>query len=215
MRKILILVLVLLAFNFIDNNNTFDDTAVLNNVEMKPFSVPIQEELTDKEKQQEFVKTFFGGKSIIKPLYKYKIYARIYSKKAYPFGFDPNPAPYDLALGWDGLEKEDIFETINVRQSFRWVHWRLKSECPYNVDGVYLRLANNHVIPANNNILRAIKMLKKKDVVYLEGYLVSYTTTRGNLTGTGKSSTTRTDRQGGSCEIVYVTRLVSKYGDFK
>lgn len=80
---------------------------------------------------------------------------------------------------------------------------------------MYLRLANNHVIPANEKILKGIKMLHKKDIVYMEGYLVSYVTTKGSRTGYGSSSTTRTDRQANSCEVLYVTRLVSKYGEFK
>ena len=196
------------------DNTPFDNTK-LRNVEMKPFSVPIQEELTKSERKLEFTEKFFGGQSTMKPLYSYKIYARIYSKRKYVLGVDPNPAPYDLALGWDGLEKEDVFNTIHAWQSLRWVRWRLKSNCPYSVDEVYLRLANNHVIPANEKILKGIKMLHKKDIVYMEGYLVSYVTTKGSRTGYGSSSTTRTDRQANSCEVLYVTRLVSKYGEFK
>ena len=49
----------------------------------------------------------------------------------------------------------------------------------------------------------------------MEGYLVSFETTKGNRTASGVSSTSRNDRLGNSCEIVYVTRLVSKYGDYK
>ena len=214
MRNLLIIILIVLIFNSFRDEGYFENIP-LKNVDMKPFSVPIQEELTQKESKLKFTENFWGGKSIMTPLYRYKIYARIYSKKKYLLGIDPNPAPYDLALGWDGLEKEDVFNTISAWQYFRWVHWRLKPNCPYDVDGVYLRLANNHVIPANKNILRGIKQLKKKDAVYMEGYLVSYITESMGRTGTGSSSTSRTDRQANSCEVIYVTRLVSKYGEYK
>lgn len=214
MRNLLIIIIVILVFNSLGDEGYFENIP-FKNVEMKPFSVPIQEELTKKEKNLEFNKKFLFGKSTMKPLYRYKIYARIYSKKKYLLGLDPNPAPYDLALGWDGLEKEEVFETIRAWQSFRWVHWRLKPNCPYNIDGVYLRLANNHVIPANRSILRGLKKLKKKDAVYMEGYLVSYVTESLGRTGTGASSTSRTDRQDNSCEVLYVTRLVSKHGEYK
>lgn len=213
MRNIIIIILIIFIFKSCDNT-PFDNT-ILKNVEMKPFAVPIQKELTKKEQKLEFVEHFHGGKSTMRPLYSYKIYARIYSKKKYILGIDPNPAPYDLALGWDGLEKEEVFKTIHAWQSLRWVHWRLKPDCPYNVDGVYLRLANNHVIPANDKILKGIEKLHKKDIVYMEGYLVSYVTEKGKRTGYGASSTTRTDRKNNSCEVMYVTRLVSKYGEFK
>ena len=49
----------------------------------------------------------------------------------------------------------------------------------------------------------------------MEGYLVSYVTESAGRVGSGTSSITRTDRQSNSCEVVYVTRLVSKYGEFK
>ncbi len=214
MRNILIIILIIFIFNSLTSDTSFSDIP-LKNVDMKPFSKPIQEELTKKERQLEFTEKFSGGQSTMKPLYSYKIYARVYSKRKYLLGLDPNPAPYDLALGWDGLEKEDVFKTIHAWQCLRWVHWRLKRDCPYSVDEVYLRLANNHVIPANKNILKGIKKLKKKDAVYMEGYLVSYVTQKGRRTGYGSSSTTRTDRKSNSCEVIYVTRLVSKYGEFK
>ena len=214
MKKILIIaILIVFAINFFnENNNSFDETTLVN-VDMKPFSVPIQKNLTKKDKKQNLNKKYSDKEIVITPLYKYKIYARVYSKKHYPL--DPNPAPYDLALGWDGLEKEEVFNTITAWQSFRWVHWRLKPGCPYDVNGVYLRLANNHIIPANDNILKGVKKLKRKDVVYMEGYLVSVKRPRGKGSEKIVSSTSRTDRGAGSCEIIYVTRLVSKYGEFK
>ncbi len=215
MRNLIIIVFIILIFHSCNSDNTSFDETQLRNVSMKPFAVPIQKELTTKEKKLKFIKNFPGGKSIIKPLYSYKIYARIYSKRFYRVGMDANPAPYDLALGWDGLEKKEVFNSIKARQSFRWVRWRLKPECPYSVDEVYLRLANNHVIPANDNILKGLSKLNKKDIIYMEGYLVSFETIKGNRTASGTSSTTRNDRLANSCEIVYVTRLVSKYGDFR
>lgn len=217
MRKISIIVLTMFVVLFIKQNIGYNDngTNILKNVEMKPFAVPIQEKLSKNEKKQVFTKKIFGGKSLIRPLYKYKIYAIVYSKHRYILGIDPNPAPYDLALGWNGLEKPEVFESIRTWQCFRWVHWQLKKNCPYNINQVYLRLANNHVIPANDNILKGIKKLKKRDIVYMEGYLVSFETTIGNRKGSGVSSTTRNDRKANSCEIMYVTKLVSRHGEFK
>ena len=215
MRNLIIIILIILVFRSCNvDSGSFDNTP-LKNVNMKPFAVPIQKELTPKEQKLVFVKKIPGGESTIRPLYSYKIYARIYSKRFYRVGMDPNPAPYDLALGWDGLEKEEVFNTIKARQSFRWVRWRLKPECICSVSEVYLRLANNHIIPANDNILKGLSKLQKKDIVYMEGYLVSFETTKGGRTVNGVSSTSREDRLGNSCEIVYVTRLVSKYGDYK
>jgi len=215
MKNLIIIILIIMLFNMLGgDDNTFDNNP-LRNVEMTPFAVPIQGELSKEDRKKVFEMDYGGAHATIRPLYTYKIYARIYSKKYYPYGFDPCPAKYDLALGWDGLEKEDVFNSIKATQSLRWVHWRLKPNCPYSVDEVYLRLANNHVIAANNNILKGLSKLKKKDIVYIEGYLISYDAVKGKRTASGVSSTTREDRKANSCEIIYATRLVSKYGEFK
>lgn len=218
MRNIIIILLIILMFHSCTGDNgdsgVFDNTP-LRNVDMKPFAVPIQQKLTKSDRKKVFTKSFGGATSTIRPLYRYKIYARVYSTKRYPLGVDATPAPYDFALGWDGLEKEEVFNTIKARQSFRWVHWKLKPDCPYTVDGVYLRLANNHLIPANDNILKGLSKVKKKDIVYMEGYLVKFDTVKGSRTASGVSSTTRDDRKNHSCEIMYVTRLVTKHGDYR
>ena len=67
--------------------------------------------------------------------------------------------------------------------------------------------ANNHIIPATENVQRALKIIKKRDRVVLEGYLV-------NLKGTYKgrevrwnTSLSRTDTGNGSCELFYVSKV--------
>ena len=214
MRNIFIIILIIFLYHSFNDTGIFDDYQ-LSKTGMKAFSVPIQKELTPEEKKLVFKVKFSGCESTITPLYSYKIYARIYSKKHYLRAVDMMPAPYDLALGWDGLEKPEVFKTIRAWQSFRWVHWMPNKDCIYSIDQIYMRLANTHVIPANDKILQGIKKLNKKDQIFLEGYLVSFKTTRGKTYATGYSSTTRSDRKNNSCEIMYVTRLVSKYGEFK
>ena len=55
----------------------------------------------------------------------------------------------------------------------RLVYWRVNSKCPYSVSQINSMLSNNHLIPANRKVRKGIKKLKKKDVVYMEGYFVN------------------------------------------
>jgi len=67
--------------------------------------------------------------------------------------------------------------------------------------------ANNHIVPVNENVGRAVKSVKKKDAVVLEGYLVNI---QGSYKGRDvrwNSSLSRTDTGNGSCELFYVTKV--------
>ena len=212
-KLLLFLIILIIIFQFVKTNNSGDIANYSKNITIKPFSVPVQEDLIPKEEKYKINYSYNKHTYTIFPLYRYRIYAKIYSKKHYT---DMGAAPYDLALGWDGLEKKEAFNNIGVSQHGRWVYWKLKKDCPYDVDQVYLRLANNHIIPANKNILKGLQKVKRGDDVYIEGYLVRYEIKKdGKVIGSNQSSTTRTDRGDHSCEIVYATKLISKYGEFK
>jgi len=66
-------------------------------------------------------------------------------------------------------------------------------------------LSNNHLLPADEFVAAAVKRARKGDQVRIKGWLVSYGIkdapyARG-------SSTVRTDRGNGACEVVYVTEF--------
>jgi hypothetical protein len=66
-------------------------------------------------------------------------------------------------------------------------------------------LSNNHLLPADPFVARAVMSARKGDQVHLEGWLVSY-----GIKDTPyrrMSSTTRTDRGNGACETIYITRF--------
>ena len=63
------------------------------------------------------------------------------------------------------------------------------------------------MIPANENVRRAVKMIKEKDEVFLEGFLVSLKGTYKGETVTWNSSLSRTDTGDGSCELFYVSKV--------
>ncbi len=66
-------------------------------------------------------------------------------------------------------------------------------------------LSNNHLLPADPMVESAVLKARKGDQVHFKGWLVSYGQ-KGAPYSRG-SSTVRTDRGNGACEVVYVTEF--------
>jgi len=66
-------------------------------------------------------------------------------------------------------------------------------------------LSNNHLLPADPFVAAAVRKARKGDQVRFKGWLVSYGQ-KGAPYARG-SSTVRTDRGNGACEVVYVTEF--------
>lgn len=97
---------------------------------------------------------------------------------------------------------------IKFRQSGRYYTFGYQAGAPVNGHYVQNHTSNNHLIPANKNILRALSRAKKGREISLEGYLVDVTATKnGRVAGTWQTSRTREDRGFGACELIYVTKL--------
>ena len=215
----------ILLFIFFQKNY-FDET-VLNNVEMQPFSEPIQETIINGET---FEHKTSEGVAKVTPIANYKIYGRVMDKHFRPSKLRLAAMyPYDITIAFDKFKHKEVCDHVRFRMVstvvyYDWSdtdwHEHLKkyfnnhSELMYNV-------TNNHICPANKNITRGLKKLRKKDVVYIEGYLIKfYLKTKDGKIEEGISSTSRNDSFGGNngygnCEQIYVTRVVSRHGDFR
>ena len=149
-----IIFLVVVVLLFIWNNNRFDNT-ILSNVDMKPFAEPIQEDLPEEKYIQ---LDFKHGYVKITPVAKYKIYARVYDNHYMPSKLSfAAVIPYDITLGWGGLQSKEVFKTIRTTMTGRLVYWRINSKCPYSVSQINSMLSNNHLIPANRKVRKGIK----------------------------------------------------------
>ena len=207
--KVIVAVFILI---FLWNKISFDNT-VLRNVDMKPFEEPIQEKLDDEEVVQQ---KFRDGHAFITLVEKYKIYGRVYDKHYMPSKLRlASIVPYDVTIGWGGLHSKEVFKTIKTTIVGRVVYWRFSSKCPFNEKEINSMMSNNHLIPANKNVKRGISRLKKKDVVYIEGYLANVAIHKPHVVERSTTSLTRNDTGLGACEMIYVTRIVSRHGDFR
>jgi hypothetical protein len=141
------------------------------------------------------------------PQATYKIGAIILSTKKYGSDWSSQISPYDLALGWGGVSRQENLDHIKFKQVLRWYRYRYDAQCLISQDYISKHSSNHHIISANSNIAKAIKFIRKKDIIELEGKLVNV---KGMYKGKSvhwNTSTTRDDTGNGSCEILYVTKI--------
>ena len=144
---------------------------------------------------------------VFKSIARYKISAVILSKKRYVSDWTSIISPLDFALGWGEVAKPENLEHIKVRQTMRWYRYKFDNECAITQQYISAHSSNHHIIPANNNIRKAVLSAKKNDAIVLEGYLVNVSGKYKGGNVTWRSSETRTDTGNGSCEIMYVTSV--------
>lgn len=152
-----------------------------------------------------------GGDSfVLTPQADYIIGAVVAGKKRYRDDMSPI-SPYDLSLVWGVMAYPEFRKQVTIRHNRRRYFFFPKRSATISADWIYLNSSNNHIIPANDNIRRALAHVKKNDVILLEGYLVYVRAHIRGYSTNWNSSLQRDDRGDGSCEIIYVTRLKRNY----
>jgi hypothetical protein len=143
----------------------------------------------------------------LKPMATYKASVMVMSKKSYSHGWTGSIAPIDLALAWGKLTEPRYDKHIDYSQKDRWYFFQYDAESP--LDGGYIgdHSANNHIIPATENIHKALKSIKKKQKVVLEGYLVYLKGTYEGQSVFWNSSLTRKDHGNNACELFFVEQV--------
>ncbi len=163
---------------------------------------PIQKSCTSDEP---IVKEVKSGRFTMTPLAEYKISGMVVSSETYSSDWDGQIAPVDLAIVWGKLTEPGTQKYITYSQGVRWYHYRWKEGSPVDNSYIISHSSNNHIIPANENIRRAVKTIRRKDRVVLKGLLVNLIGTPNGQTVTWNTSLSRTDTGNGSCELFYVS----------
>ncbi|MBN1949000.1 MAG: hypothetical protein JW784_04585 [Candidatus Cloacimonetes bacterium] len=172
--------------------------------DLDPWLEPVQEETGIADPFQMKI----GRQELtIRPLAAYQVTARILSKHEYSSGWEGKLAPFDLALGWGTLSEQDIGKRVKFSQWDRFYFFKIKPGYAYSEDYVYTHSSNHHLIPATSNLKRALRILRRGDLIKLEGYLVNVSGRYGKQSVRWNSSLTRMDRGNGACELLYVTSL--------
>ena len=165
---------------------------------------PIQ---TSHEFDEPIIKQIKNGHFTITPVAEYRISGRVVGKETYSSGWDGEISPFDLAIAWGKLAEPDYDKYITYNQRNRWYFYQYKSGSPFDNPFVISHSANNHIVPANGNVRKAVKTIKEKDKIVLEGFLVNIKGTYKGQPVTWNTSLSRTDTGNGSCELVYVSKV--------
>ena len=180
------------------------DVTEQSQMPVTPWNPPAQKEYHGS---QTFNRLIRDGEVTITPIFEYSVSALIVGKKNYHSGWESEISPVDLALAWEELSKPNYNKFVSFSQRSRWYYFRTKQKAPFGKNFVYIRSSNNHIIPHTDNLRRAIKRLKKNDIITLKGYLVRIKGKKKGRSIWWNSSTSRKDTGNGSCEIIYVTSL--------
>ena len=136
----------------------------------------------------------------ITELASFSLSAKVLGKENYFFDQGADLSPVDLALGWGRMSDENVISKLNITQSGRWYRVSAKS-FPIPRREIEIHSANMHMIPANDDVESALSRVRKGQIIQLFGSLVKVEANNG---WKWRSSLTREDTRGGSCELIWV-----------
>lgn len=116
-------------------------------------------------------------------------------------------SPIDVGLAWGKMAEPEYDKYMSYSSSGRFLQWNYRMDFPFTFDFLNSHVSHNHIIPANENILNAVKSLKIKEKVYIEGYLVNVKSESDNYKFTWFTSLSRYDTSAGACEVFYVNKI--------
>lgn len=138
----------------------------------------------------------------IKKLQSFKGDFRILGSKIYTSDEQAKFSPIDYAVSWGLFAEPEIARHISVNQYDRFLNWKI-DRLPVPAEQAMQMVSNMHIIPANPQIAKQIKNVKRGDLVRLKGELVEIKDK--NLVWT--SSLTPTDTGDGACELFRVSSI--------
>ena len=143
----------------------------------------------------------------ITPLAKYDITAVVLSRSRYRNDADAALAPVDLALGWGPMSVSGVINNLKISQSGRWYEYSWSGDPPLDPGQISRHSANTHCLPATAEVKKRLLAVKRHELVSLQGYLVEVTKGNGYR---WRSSLSRDDTRGGSCEVMWITAVTSR-----
>jgi len=147
------------------------------------------------------------GSFTIKPAASYKVSAMVAGKKQYPFNWESDIAPFDLALAWGNLAEPEYDRYMTYSQGDRWYFYHYGPGLHLDIPYIVSHSSNNHIIPSSENVLKTIRSLSKKERITIEGFLVNVSGSYKGNPVSWNSSLSRKDTGDGSCELFYVNKV--------
>lgn len=152
-----------------------------------------------------FVAPWKEGEFEIRPLARYRLKARVLSRKRYYLQDISHLSPIDLALGWGDMSDSAVLAHISVEQSGRWYQYYYDGNCPIPQSAIAVQSANVHCLPADSTVRRELGRLRVNSFVELKGFLVEVQ--KEGADQPWRSSLVRDDEGAGACEVFWITNV--------
>jgi hypothetical protein len=145
------------------------------------------------------------GRDRFNALARFRMRARVLRTERYWMGIESRFSPVDIAVGWGPMSDQRILDQLYLSQGRRFLEYRPKGRSfPIPFAEMNSHSANMHMIPADKEVRKLLRVVRRGNIIDLDGYLVEVDPKEG---GKWRSSLSRTDSGGGACEIVWVERL--------
>ena len=141
---------------------------------------------------------------VLTPRADFRSRARVLSRENYYWGDDAELAPVDLALGWGVMSDQAVLDRIEITQGGRWYFTRYEYPAPLSDQDIIRHSGNMHMIPANDWVRDKLESIRPGQLIQARGRLVDVDHESGFY---WRTSLTREDTGGGSCELFYVEQL--------
>jgi len=169
---------------------------------------PVQ---TDTDLPEPFEVTRKGVTYAVRPLFGYELWGLVVSYHHSASFVDISHKQWndylntkDVCVVWGRNVETGVYRRMTFRNRDFTCYYRY----PDRETGELFTescLSNNHLLPGDPAVAEAVLRARKGDQVHFKGWLVSYGV-KGAPYARG-SSTVRTDRGNGACEVVYVTEF--------
>ncbi len=143
------------------------------------------------------------GKITLDPRASFDVSAVVASDEHYRFDDGAFLVPVDLVMTWGKLPEEPYKSEVSYGQITRYYFWRT-DHVELGLDYIKTHSANMHMIPADDNVRRALLAAGSGDAVRVRGLLVNARRDDGFH---WNSSITREDDGPGACELVWVEEM--------
>lgn len=164
---------------------------------------PEQETLVDDQTGQSMADEISVTGARLTPVATFDVVARVLGAERYRYDQLSSVIPVDLAAGWGIMSDTSVTNRMNISQSMRFYYVSGPRDLPW--EEIFVSSSNMHLIPSSKKVRSRVLSLRKGQTVHLWGTLVNVRIAGG---GSLRTSTVRTDRGAGACEIIYVDSLV-------
>lgn len=157
-------------------------------------SPPIQETVSDERR-------WTVADHELTALARYEIEARVLGTERYRYDRGALLSPIDFAVGWGPMSANAVLDSLEISQYGRFSFYQTDEAPLIEFSEMERHAANMHLIPADDAVRRALLAVRTGQVVAMRGWLVA---AQGADGFRWRSSLTRNDTGGGSCELMLV-----------